>query len=93
MNAAVPILSASEVAILMRCSQKTVEEHARTGDIPGLLWGDGGWVFPAQALYNRLNELAVEQALKRRQPPEILTVLVANPKRARREPPKLPNLD
>ncbi len=92
MNIAVPILTVTEVAALMQCAESTVETHARAGDVPALRWGDGGWVFPAQALYNRLNELAIEQASERRKPPDIKAVLVANQKRARREPPKLPSL-
>jgi hypothetical protein len=93
MNTVVPILTVTEVAALMQCAESTVETHARAGNVPALRWGDGGWVFPAQALYNRLNELAIEQAVERRKPPDFTAVIVANRKRARRELPVLSSLD
>lgn len=87
------VLSADELAILMGCSTKTIEDKARAGSIPGLLWGDGGWVFPVKALYKRLNESAIEQSLKRRQPSQPLAVAALTPGRRRREPAQLPDLE
>jgi hypothetical protein len=92
MNTTPIVMSVEEVAALMRCAVTTVESHARSGTIPALLWGDGGWVFPVEALSRRLNELAVEASLKRREPPTPLAVFVGTEKRRRKEPPKLPDL-
>ncbi|HOW46200.1 MAG TPA: hypothetical protein P5305_01290 [Rubrivivax sp.] len=81
------ILSASDAAALMRCSVKTIEDRARTGDLPGLLWGDGGWVFPTEAFYARINELALEQAAQRRKPVAPTAVLAQQRGLGRRRPP------
>ena len=81
------ILSASEAAALMRCSVKTIEDRARAGDLPGLLWGDGGWVFPAEAFYARVNELALGQAAQRRTPVAPTAVFAQQHGSGRRRPP------
>ncbi len=88
------VIPVSAVAQLMRCAVTTVEEKARNGEIPGLLWGDGGWVFPAEALLGRLNELALEHAAKRR---TLLTPLAVHagtavPARKGRPLPTLPTV-
>lgn len=85
-----PILSLTDVAALMRCAETTVEQKARAGEIPGLLWGDGGWVFPAAALYEHLNRLARENAAGRRTPSTVSAVAARAP--ARRTPPALPSI-
>lgn len=89
------ILSADEAAALMRCSVKTIEEHARAGTIPGLLWGNSGWVFPADAFYARLNELALENMATRSAPPAAPTAVLFNHRTGttRRAPPALPSLE
>jgi hypothetical protein len=90
---AAPILSADQVANLMRCSVSTIENKARTGEIPGVLWGDGGWVFPAAALYERLNQIARQNAQQRCLTPEAVAVATqVRQSRARRAPPSLPSL-
>lgn len=90
------IYTAAQAAELLECSAKTVEERLRNGDLPGLKFGDG-WVIPAGAFWQRLDELAIEQAAKRRQPPApaATTVQVAEGRRARattRQAPALPKL-
>lgn len=64
---AVTVYTADQVAQLLGCSIKTVEQMARDGDLTGIKPG-GGWVFPAGALAQRLDELALEQAAGRRKP-------------------------
>lgn len=54
------------VARLLGCSTRTVEDRARDGDLPGLKFGDGGWLFPVKALLERLHEKAVTESEKRR---------------------------
>lgn len=61
------ILGTEATAHLLRCSERTVEEQARSGDLPGLKYGDGGWIFPRPALMQRLTEKALEQASARRE--------------------------
>lgn len=60
-----PILIPEEVAPLLRCSARTVEDRLRVGDLPGEKFGEG-WILPTQALIDRVNEIAVEKMLERR---------------------------
>lgn len=89
----VQIYTADQAAQLLGCSVKTVEELARQGELPGIKPG-GGWVFPAGALAQRLDQLALEQAAKRRSPPAPAAVATqpAEPARRGRKPRTLPHL-
>jgi hypothetical protein len=87
------VLDTENVAALLRCSAYTVIERAKSGDLPGLHFGDGGWVFPTEALAKRLNELALEESQKRRQPAKPAAVINPVPGRAnKRALPVLPDL-
>ena len=86
---AVDVLETEAVASLLRCAPTTVRDRARTGDLPGIKFGDD-WVFPAEALHMRLTELALEQAAKRRQPAAASAQLHTVPKKTKRTPPALP---
>ncbi len=91
MNHTVDVFTAEALATLLGCAVTTIEERARSGDLPGLKFGDGGWRFPAEALARRLNELAIEEAAKRRQPTTRSGVLKQLPGgKAKRTPPALP---
>lgn len=59
------ILTIETVAELLHCDEKTVAERLLSGDLPGAKFGRG-WIVPAQALFQRVNELAVEEAAARR---------------------------
>lgn len=65
-----PILTASEVADLLKCSIRTVEDHARACTLPGIKFGDG-WIFPSEALIRAVNNLAETRQVKT---PEVLAV-------------------
>lgn len=58
----VQVLSVDDMAALLSCSAKTVEDLARRGELPGLKPG-GGWIFPAGALAQRLDELALQHEI------------------------------
>lgn len=60
-----PILSAAGWAEALECSQKTIEERMRAGDLPGEKFGDG-WVCTREAMLARVNEIVVEKMLARR---------------------------
>jgi excisionase family DNA binding protein len=83
------IYSVADVAALLGCSAKTVEEWARAGDLPGLKPG-GSWIFPAQALCTRLNELALEHARERKKPCKALAVAQPLMTPAKRGPKRRP---
>jgi hypothetical protein len=88
------VFDSNQAAAILRCSTKTVEERARSGDLPGLKYGDG-WVFPVQAFYERLNELAREQAAERRKgtgKPAPAAVATTTQQPTKRRPPPLPSL-
>lgn len=59
------VYSVDEVALLLKCSTKTVEEWARTGRLYGIKPG-GCWVFPASALAASLDTQAMAEAHSRR---------------------------
>lgn len=61
------ILNVAEVAKLLGCSERTVEDRAREGDLPGLKFGDGGWIFPLPALMGRLVAKATGEAAAKRE--------------------------
>jgi len=63
-----PILSTANVAQLLDCKETTVAERASAGDLPGVKVGRS-WVFPEEALMERLNEMAREEAAARRKKP------------------------
>ena len=80
-------IDADGCAELLRCTPDTVEEMARSGDIPGLKIGRG-WLFVRLDLLSYLAEKARNEAADRRakrQPG--VTQLVA--RQRRRQPPVL----
>lgn len=79
-NLALEVLTVDQVASALGCSPRTVEERARAGDLPGLKFGDGGWIFPLQALLQVLNKCATDQAEERKRPQTPAGVLVKAPK-------------
>jgi excisionase family DNA binding protein len=86
----VQIYTADQAAELLGCSVKTVEEMARQGQLPGIKPG-GCWVFPAGALALRLDQLALDEAAKRREPLPASAVSVGQTK-AKRNAKVLPKL-
>jgi excisionase family DNA binding protein len=101
MDARAP-LSADQVAQLLLCSPDTVRELARSGQLPGIKLGRD-WVFPAGALFARLDALALAQAEERRTPIKPSATLHDIPaarhqatphggRSGRRQPPALPSL-
>lgn len=88
------VYTAEQAAEVLGCSTKTVEEWARTGKLPGIKPGVG-WVFPAGALAQRLDELALEEAATRRKAPPApatTTPTVAAPGQRGRKARPLPRL-
>lgn len=84
-----PLLDSEQVASLLKCSTRTVEDYARSGRLPAAKFGDG-WVFPAEALMRAVNRIAEEEAGKRLVPPKPPAVKVAaTPTSSRRVRPDL----
>ena len=64
------ILTTPAVAALLDCEESTVQARAASGDLPGVKIGRS-WVFPEEALMERLNEMARAEAANRRIPPAV----------------------
>ena len=84
----IEIYTADQAASLLGCARKTVEDMARRADLPGIKPG-GAWVFPAGALRQRLDDLALTEAAERRKPEKPIAVQVGRAKKGR---PVLVNL-
>lgn len=92
------VMDVEQVAAMLDCTPRTVEDNARDGTLPALKFGVS-WVFPTAALLSRLSELALKQAHARREPPRAGAVIRAIPAsdstksgRRRRPLPTLPSL-
>jgi excisionase family DNA binding protein len=62
-----PIMTAQEVAELLYCSVKTVENHARAGSIPATKFGDG-WVFSSELVIEAVKAISQQEAAERAKP-------------------------
>lgn len=92
------IFSALEVSDLLRCHEETVEELLRLGELPGIKIGRS-WIVPADALNQRLTEMALSQSESRRSRRQVrpqyaagLTESTQGRGRRPKVPPKLPDL-
>lgn len=59
------ILTVDDLAELFACDKETAATRLTSGDLPGVKVGRG-WIIPRQALFERLNEKAREEAAARR---------------------------
>lgn len=59
------ILTVEDLAQLFSCDKETAAARLTSGDLPGVKVGRG-WIIPRQALFERLNEKAREEAAARR---------------------------
>ena len=76
------------MADLLECSVKSVQNHARSGRLPGVKFGDG-WVFSSDLLVETVKKLSIEEAEKRARLVRPIGVQVRNPKR---KPPGMGHL-
>lgn len=66
-----PILTAEQVAELLHCSRRTVEDHARAGTLPGAKFGDG-WVFATDLLMETIKKISLERVSSETQTTSVL---------------------
>lgn len=59
------ILTVADLAEMFACDKETAAARLTSGDLPGVKVGRG-WIIPRQALFERLNEKAKEEAAYRR---------------------------
>ena len=60
------ILTVDDLAELFACDKETAAARLNSGDLPGVKVGRG-WIIPRQALFERLNDKAREEAAVRRE--------------------------
>ena len=88
-------MDVDQVAALLDCTPRTVEDNARDGTLPALKFGVS-WIFPTGALLSKLDQLATEQALARRvpaRPSAVVRDVEKGENACRRRPlPSLPKL-
>lgn len=80
------VLTVTEAAAVLDCSDDTVRERAADGSLPGVKFGRD-WVFPAEAFYEAVNGIARAEAEERRsgRAPKAVSQPVGRP-----APPALP---
>jgi len=86
------ILTEEEVADILGCEVQTIQEKARTGELPGVKYGRP-WRFPRTALLECLHEKAMANKPKGVVTPAAVAVTLATAKplnQASRRPPALP---
>lgn len=87
------VYSVDEAAAILECTRKSVEDHLRSGRLPGVKFGRS-WVLPVQAFVQHINDLAISEAAakrdrltKARQDAIVAIQVVPQPARGRRRPP------
>ena len=83
------ILTKDEVADMLDCEPVTVEDKARSGELPAVKIGRS-WLFPREALMQRLNQMALSGDHKKLRKQPLATESTA--KVSKRLPPPLPAL-
>jgi excisionase family DNA binding protein len=78
------ILDAPEVAAILDCDEKTVQEKARLGELPAVKFGRS-WRFPRAALLQVLNSMA----LANNSPAKSVPLAIKVPIKPKRRPPTL----
>lgn len=93
-------LTIEQAADVLQCDTDTAAVRFNTGELPGVKFGRR-WVIPAPAFFRRLNELALEEAERRRtqlaaeraaaaaraKAPQALTTATPQPRPGRRRQP------
>ena len=62
-----PLMDSEEVAALLRCSVRTVEDYARAGSLPAKKFGDC-WIFSGTTLTQAVDRMLIEEAAERAKP-------------------------
>lgn len=86
------ILNSSQVAEMLGCTPRTVEDHARAGTLKGTKFGEG-WIFLSDMVIEDIRIKCETEAMEKRKPPKVMASLVHLPVKnnRRRELPNLMN--
>jgi hypothetical protein len=77
-----------EVADLLFCSKRVVEEYARTGRLPGAKFGDK-WIFPSSLLIEAVTTICRQETENRTKPHKPLGLQITPAESKRRSLPGL----
>lgn len=80
------VLDDNEVATILDCDTKTVQEKARAGELPAVKFGRS-WRFPRAALLQKLNEMALANKPTKREPHATQKAAPEKTRRRRTPPP------
>lgn len=87
------LIELSEICEAFGCTEHTVIGMLRDGELPGVKFGRD-WRVPRQAFWQRVNEMALEQAKAKRPQPAtpdpVASILAGHTAVARRGRPQLP---
>lgn len=83
------VLTTDEVAEMLECEPKTVEEKLRRGELPGVKLGRS-WMCPKQALLETLNDLAKKNLADHIPIAPPIACLPSSQRGTRRSAPPLP---
>lgn len=61
------ILDPDSASALCQCQPGTIEDALRAGKLPGVKIG-AGWIIPTRAFIDELNDLALDEMHRRREP-------------------------
>lgn len=84
------IVNAKEAADLLQCSVKSIENHARSGRLPGIKMGYG-WIFSSELLVETVKKISISEAEVRSKRSRPLGILTGSTK-SKRKPPGMAHL-
>jgi hypothetical protein len=86
------ILTSPQLADILHCSPRTIEDHARAGTLPGVKIGDA-WIFVSDIILDAVRDLSRAEADSRKAPkPKRDPVVVANTSKTKRIPAGMEHL-
>lgn len=82
------LMNTRRAARILGCAVRTIEELIRQGELPGAIYGSGGYVIPVEAFYARVTERAVGglKKLSAGQPLPVALAVGLKPARGRGNP-------
>lgn len=84
------ILNSTQVAEMLGCTTRTVEDHARAGTLKGTKFGES-WIFLSDMVIEDIRTKSETEAEQRKKPTKTFTSVVQMPVKKKRQLPALMN--
>lgn len=84
-------LNSEQVATLLNCSPRTVEDNARDGTFPATKFGDS-WIFVPELIYDAVKTISITEAAERRAAKTKSATLTIVPNASKTKRKSLPGL-